>query len=75
MPRAQTDSLATVVSGVSGHGFANGAFRFDGLPPGDYLIEVVRYETTGKDGVWMPLGAPTRVEVAAGGTTRFSLER
>lgn len=39
-PRAQTDSLATVVSGVTGHGFATGAFRFDGLPPGDYVIEL-----------------------------------
>jgi hypothetical protein len=35
-----TDSLATATSAVTGVEFGTGAYRLDGLPPGEYLIEV-----------------------------------
>lgn len=56
-PRAETDSLSTVVSGVTGLGFQSGAFRFDGLPPGDYLIELqqINPDALGGSGIG-PLG-------------------
>jgi hypothetical protein len=38
--RAETDSLATAASAVTGLEFGPGRYRIDGLPPGDYIIEV-----------------------------------
>jgi hypothetical protein len=36
----RTDSLATATSAVTGLEFGTGKYRLDGLPPGEYLIEV-----------------------------------
>jgi hypothetical protein len=35
-----TDSLATASSAVTGMEFGPGAYRIDGLPPGEYLLEI-----------------------------------
>jgi hypothetical protein len=35
-----TDSLVTVQSAVTGHAQPAGAYLLDGLPPGDYLVEI-----------------------------------
>jgi hypothetical protein len=35
-----TDSLATAASAVTGMEFGPGAYRIDGLPPGEYLLEI-----------------------------------
>jgi Bacterial pre-peptidase C-terminal domain len=47
-PPAQsaTDSLATVSSAVSGLDFGNGTFRIQGLPPGQYLVEIQQINPT-----------------------------
>lgn len=56
--RPETDSVATVVSGVTGLGFPSGEYRFDGLPPGDYLIEIqqINPNALGGSGIG-PLGS------------------
>ncbi|HWN98502.1 MAG TPA: PPC domain-containing protein, partial [Blastocatellia bacterium] len=38
--QASTDSLATVSSAVTGLDFGQGAYRIQGLPPGQYLAEI-----------------------------------
>jgi hypothetical protein len=39
-PQAATDSLASVSSAVTGVDFGNGTYRIQGLPPGQYLVEI-----------------------------------
>ncbi len=41
-PQAATDPLATASSAVTGLDFGFGAYRVQGLPPGDYLVELQR---------------------------------
>ncbi|PYP88596.1 MAG: hypothetical protein DMF61_05260 [Blastocatellia bacterium AA13] len=54
-PPAQdaTDSLATASSAVTGVQFGPGRYRLDGLPPGDYMVEVVQINpnATGGSGI------------------------
>ena len=38
--QAATDPLATASSAVTGLEFGEGKYRIDGLPPGDYLVEI-----------------------------------
>lgn len=38
--QAATDSLATVSSAVTGLQFGQGAYRIQGLPPGQYMVEI-----------------------------------
>lgn len=40
LPQAATDSLATVASAVTGLEFGSGTYRIQGLPPGQYLVEI-----------------------------------
>jgi pre-peptidase len=51
--RDVTDSLATASSAVTGLDFGAGTYRIQGLPPGQYLIEVqqVTPEATGGSGI------------------------
>jgi hypothetical protein len=39
-PQAATDPLATVSSAVTSVNFGEGRYRIDGLPPGNYLVEI-----------------------------------
>ncbi|HSO73293.1 MAG TPA: PPC domain-containing protein, partial [Blastocatellia bacterium] len=63
-----TDSLATASSAVTGMDFGNGTYRIQGLPPGQYRIEVqqVTPEATGGSGIGpngsqFPLVVPEQV--------------
>lgn len=38
--QAATDSLATVSSAVTGLEFGNGTYRIQGLPPGQYMVQI-----------------------------------
>jgi hypothetical protein len=41
-PQAATDPLATASSAVTGLDFGFGAYRVQGLPPGDYMVQLQR---------------------------------
>lgn len=54
-PQAQavTDPLATAASAVTGLDFGNGAYKIQGLPPGQYLVEIQQIieDATGGSGI------------------------
>jgi hypothetical protein len=57
-PQAATDCLATAASGVTGLGTANGEYRLDGLPPGDYLVGIQQINPNALQGSGIgPLGS------------------
>jgi hypothetical protein len=57
-PNPATDSLRTVSSAVTGLDFGAGTYRIQGLPPGDYLIEIqtINPDALGGSGIG-PLGS------------------
>jgi pre-peptidase len=57
-PQAATDSLSTVSSAVTGLEFGSGTYRIQGLPPGQYIVEVqtIIPDATGGSGIG-PLGS------------------
>ena len=60
VPPAQgtTDSLATVSSAVTGLEFGQGAYRIQGLPPGQYLVEIQQINPRALEGSGIgPLGS------------------
>ncbi len=55
--QASTDSLATVSSAVTGLEFGAGAYRIQGLPPGQYLVELQQINPRALEGSGIgPLG-------------------
>ena len=44
--QAATDSLATMSSAVTGVDFGDGTYRIQGLPPGQYLVEIQQINPT-----------------------------
>jgi hypothetical protein len=60
VPPAQgsTDSLATVSSAVTGLEFGTGAYRIQGLPPGQYMVEIQQINPRALEGSGIgPLGS------------------
>ncbi|MEW6207893.1 MAG: PPC domain-containing protein [Acidobacteriota bacterium] len=49
-PQAATDPLATVSSAVTSVNFGEGRYRIDGLPPGNYLVEIQQINPDALDG-------------------------
>jgi hypothetical protein len=59
-----TDPLATATSAVTGLEFGTGRYRIDGLPPGDYLIEVQQINPVALGGSSIgPLGTQLPIPV------------
>ncbi|HEX5731911.1 MAG TPA: PPC domain-containing protein [Blastocatellia bacterium] len=56
--QGSTDSLATVSSAVTGLEFGAGAYRIQGLPPGQYLVEIQQINPRALEGSGIgPLGS------------------
>ena len=56
--QASTDSLATVSSAITGLEFGAGTYRIQGLPPGQYLVEIQQVNPRALEGSGIgPLGS------------------
>jgi len=57
--QAATDSLATISSAVTGVDFGQGKYRIQGLPPGQYLVQIQQINPNAKRGSGIgPLATP-----------------
>jgi hypothetical protein len=57
--QAATDSLATISSAVTGVDFGQGKYRIQGLPPGQYLVQIQQINPNAKRGSGIgPLSNP-----------------